>query len=404
MKSGKFKEQILGIVQHRYTGASITAFSLAGLAAAILTNNSGNNALTWSLLALVGVGWWLQILSRNLISRFNNSLIVVLDKGMKGEAFEPIQAIPGMPSTYTLATDIKVVVDGLNKSNSLITDIARALSDHADKITSLSSAMTGQLSQQVNEASVISELVERLQAVFTTSVDAAGQTVELSSKSESEGNSGKLIMTQAMSSVSSLSDAVIAAGEMIGKLGGESKAIGGIISVIKGVAEQTNLLALNAAIEAARAGEQGRGFAVVADEVRSLASKTQESAVEIENIIEKIIHSVHETSDKVGQSVKLAEESDEHIEGVVISYSELVGYLSEVSVLGNNVAEATRHEADTAEQVFSKLQDMQSIGASSEETSLLIADVSKDLRLLGEQLEQLIKFSKTDDEASPDFL
>lgn len=387
------KERILSLLQYRYTGASITALGLMGLAVVTLTNMTANHLLTWILLAFVAVGWWLQILSRKLISRFNNSLIVAFDKGMKGEDFAPIQAIPGMPQTYLLAKDIEVAMDSLKKTNALVTQVAGTLAGHANEISTTASVIAGQMNDQVSEATEISSLVERLQSVFSTSIDAAEQTVELSTKSETEGNSGKLIMTQAMSSVSALSDSVISAGAMIDKLGDESKEIGGIISVIKGVAEQTNLLALNAAIEAARAGEQGRGFAVVADEVRSLASKTQESAGEIENIIEKIIQSVHQTSDKVAQSVKLAEESDESIEGVVMSYSELVGFLAEVSDLGKNVADATRHEVDTAEQVFIKLKGIQDIGEITEESSEMMAEASKELHFLGEQLEQLSKLA-----------
>jgi len=407
MSSRKFKNKILGIVQHRYIGASIIALGLIGLSVAILTNALGNNVVTWSLLLFAALGWRLQLSAMKLISRFTSSLSVALGKGMKGENFEPVKGIPGMPQTVTLAEDFEVAMGSFHKTNTLVAQVASTLAGHASEISTTASVIAGQMNEQGHEASAISELVERLQSVFSTSIDAAEQTVELSSKSETEGNSGKLIMTQAMSSVSALSDSIVAAGTMIDKLGDESKAIGGIISVIKGVAEQTNLLALNAAIEAARAGEQGRGFAVVADEVRSLASKTQESAIEIETIIEKIIQSVHQTSDKVGQSVKLAEESDESIEGVVISYSELVGYLSEVSELGRNVASATRHELDTAEQVFSKLKGIQDIGSITEESSHMMAAASKELHFLGEQLEQLAKLSSVSghsgDEQSTEF-
>lgn len=395
-----FKVKFLSVAQHRYTGATFTAVSLILLAVAIFTNTIGNNSFTWGLLVFGAVGWWLQILSRKLIARFNKSVLVAIDNGMQGKDFEPVKSIPGMPQTYALAENISTAMESLKSTNNLVTQVASNLAGHSNEISTTASVIAGQMNQQVQEAAEISELVERLQTVFTTSIDAAEQTVELSTKSETEGNSGKLIMTQAMSSVSALSDSVVTAGGMIDKLGDESKEIGGIISVIKGVAEQTNLLALNAAIEAARAGEQGRGFAVVADEVRSLASKTQESASEIEMIIEKIIRSVHETSDKVSESVKLAEESDESIEGVVVSYSELVGYLSEVSGLGRNVAEATRSEVDTAGHVFTKLQDIQSIGEITEENSQTMAEASKELHFLGEQLEQLAKLSNDSDGAS----
>jgi len=391
----KLKTKILSIVQHRYTGASISAVGLLGLIATIILAEVGNNILTWGLITIVCVGWVLQVFSRKLNHRFNASLINALEKGMRGEQYEPIQVIPGMPQTNILANNFDVAMSSLIRTNSLVTQVAGTLADHAREISTTATVTAKQMSEQVQETTDISELVERLQNVFSTSVEAAEQTVELSSKSESEGSSGKLVMTQAMTSVSALSDSVVSAGSMIDRLGEESKEIGGIISVIKGVAEQTNLLALNAAIEAARAGEQGRGFAVVADEVRSLASKTQESASEIETIIEKIIQSVHETSETVGRSVTLAEESDESIEGVVVSYSELVGYLVEVSSLGRRVADVTRSEADTAGRVFTKLQGIQEIGHATQESSQMMAVASKELHSLGEQLKQLAKLAGT---------
>lgn len=398
------KRKVFAFIQHRYTGIGVCAASLMLFAVVILTGLVGNNLVTWSLLMMTSLGAMQQAMNRKLMANFNKSTANAIEKGMKGDDFDEIHAVPGMPTTKALAEDITVTMDSLKKNNNLVTQVASTLAEHSIEISTTASVISGQMNDQVRDAIEISSLVERLQAVFTTSIEAAEQTVELSQKSESEGNSGKLIMTQAMSSVSALSDSVVKAGGMIDKLGDESKEIGGIISVIKGVAEQTNLLALNAAIEAARAGEQGRGFAVVADEVRSLASKTQESAIEIENIIEKIIKSVHETSSKVGESVKLAEESDESIEGVVISYSELVGFLSEVSALGQNVADATRHEADTAEQVFTKLQAIQTIGEVTEQNSLVMAEASKELHFLGEQLEQLARLSTDSDVEEADDL
>ncbi len=392
MSLSHLKLQILGILQHRYAGASLTAIGLLGLVTVILMDGVlKNSPLIWALLGLVGLGCWMQILSRTLVRCFNQSLINAFEKGMSGEAFEPIEPIAGMPLTATLADDFTAAMGRLKTTNQLVTEVASTLATHANEISITASVIAGQMDEQVNETTDIATLVERLQGVFSTAVAAAEKTVDLSTKSEDEGNSGKLVMTQAMSSVSALSDSVISAGSMIERLGDESKEIGGIISVIKGVADQTNLLALNAAIEAARAGEQGRGFAVVADEVRSLASKTQESASEIEAIIEKIINSVKETSDTVRQSVSLAQDSDESIEGVVVSYSELVGYMSQVSSLGDELATATRHELHTAEQVFDKLQGIRSIGETTQGSSEMMAEASQELQSLGAQLEQLAK-------------
>ena len=105
---------------------------------------------------------------------------------------------------------------------------------------------------------------------------------------DSEAKSGALVATEAIGGIDSLVTEVDAAAQVIRNLEQESENIGSVLDVIRGIAEQTNLLALNAAIEAARAGEQGRGFAVVADEVRTLASRTQQSTQEIQDMIQRL--------------------------------------------------------------------------------------------------------------------
>jgi len=384
------KQQVARVFLHRYSGVILAGLGLLVMGIIVLSEGAlGNNVLTWLLFSCVVLGLWAQSLSRKLLRRFNLSLIGALEKGLKGEEFKEIEAISSLPQTVLLAKDFMEAMETLKATNNLVTGVASTLAEHANDISVAASTIAAQMDDHVNGATDIASLVERLQGVFSTAVTAAEEIVDLSTKSETEGNSGKLVMTQAMASVSALSDSVVTAGKMIERLGEESKEIGGIISVIKGVAEQTNLLALNAAIEAARAGEQGRGFAVVADEVRSLASKTQQSAGEIEAIIEKIINSVDETSATVKRSVELAQDSDESIEGVVVSYSELVGFMARVSSLGSELATATRDELDTAEQVFDKLQDIQSIGETTHNNSQVMADASKKLYFLGEQLAQL---------------
>jgi len=175
-------------------------------------------------------------------------------------------------------------------------------------------------------------------------------------------------------------------GAKVDTLGENSAAIGGIVNVIKNVAEQTNLLALNAAIEAARAGEQGRGFAVVADEVRSLANKTQASAQEIEGFIELLLTNVSLAGESIKISMKLASESDELFEGVVMSYSEIVGYMQQVNELSEELATSIVHEQQSAARVFEKLKSITNITDNSVEHVEQLNGSSNELKSLGYQL------------------
>ena len=240
-------------------------------------------------------------------------------------------------------------------------DMAEQFTEHTTNLSNTSELIHENVELEEKMTFVVYGLLEKLQNTLNQAKDTADKTIEVADKSESEGNSGKLVMTNAITGVSSLSESVSSTESIISQLGVDSKSISNIVNVIQSVAEQTNLLALNAAIEAARAGEHGRGFAVVADEVRSLASKTQQSTIEIENIISTLQKNVEQAINYTKNSHTLANQADELMEDVVISYSEIVGFMSNVSDLGLQLALSTHNVKDTAELAFSLLQQIKEI-------------------------------------------
>lgn len=276
------------------------------------------------------------------------------------------------------------------KTTDFVGLVSGSLADHATTMHKISDIVGAGLAQQKNETKDAHVELERLTGALKIASSTANQTINVAEKSESEGNSGKLVMTNAMSSIMSLITAVNETGSLVATLGTDSEAIGGIVNVIKNVAEQTNLLALNAAIEAARAGEQGRGFAVVADEVRSLANKTQESAREIETLIALLLKNVNDANHSVQSSMKLAGESDELFEGVVMSYSEIVGFMQEVSLLSKTLSVSTIDEQKTAAAAYSKLNNIELISVKSAEHVHQLNESSNELKSLGEQLKGML--------------
>ncbi len=299
-----------------------------------------------------------------------------------------------------LARHIDQALDQFTHTNEFLQEVSGSLATHAQSMHTISDQVTGDLAQQKSETFDARELLERLNNAIITATDTAKETIEVAKKSEDEGNSGKVSMTNAMGGVMALGESVNEAGGKVEILGENSEAISGIVNVIKSVAEQTNLLALNAAIEAARAGEQGRGFAVVADEVRSLANKTQESAQEIQNLIEQLLSNVSIASSAIHNSMKLGEQSDELIEGVITSYSELVGHMDEVSSLAESLSNATSNEQQTATSAFEKLKNIEEISADSAEHVSQLNASSYELQTLGQQLMGMTSYTARSETSS----
>ncbi len=289
-----------------------------------------------------------------------------------------------------------------SSNQGLFGNVAIRLADDAKKISNISVVISTSMQELENCTSNVKATFSKLQHAVQTANDVAIITNDLANKSESEGESGKTVMTEAISGVMMLASSVNNAGGIIKKLGDDSQSIGGIIQVITGVAEQTNLLALNAAIEAARAGEQGRGFAVVADEVRSLANQTQQSAQKINSIINVLLAHVDDAINVINTAVEQADNADELMEGVTISYSELVGLMKEVAIQSQNLLQSTVETESTTDEAIHSLDLIHATSqATLMETTTLKAD-SIELGKLGEQLNIMVGKNSQNQHADSD--
>jgi methyl-accepting chemotaxis protein len=184
------------------------------------------------------------------------------------------------------------------------------------------------------------------------------------------------------------------ASEVIRNLEKDSNQIGSILDVIKGIAEQTNLLALNAAIEAARAGEQGRGFAVVADEVRTLASRTQESTEEIQSMIEKLQSGAKVAVSVMSDSRKYADDSVSHAKSAGEALEMITQSISTITEMNTQIATAAEEQSAVSEEINGNIVNINHAaeeaaeGANSTSTeSERLAEMAKELQLLVHQFK-----------------
>jgi methyl-accepting chemotaxis protein len=217
---------------------------------------------------------------------------------------------------------------------------------------------------QSDSAASMAAASEEMFASIESVAESSRRTYDIANKSTELSSHGEVTVKDAATEMSKIADAVNISSASINKLGDESKQISDIVNTIKEIADQTNLLALNAAIEAARAGEQGRGFAVVADEVRKLAERTSKSTLEISSMIEKIqaetneaVTGMQEGNERVKGGVEKAHQAGDSMAAirdgakqVLEAVSEITNALNEQSSAGSQVAHGVEHIAQMADE------------------------------------------------------
>ncbi|VAW71428.1 Methyl-accepting chemotaxis sensor/transducer protein [hydrothermal vent metagenome] len=241
--------------------------------------------------------------------------------------------------------------------------------------------------QEIDQAATaITEMSATVQEVARNAATAA----DAATSADNESREGMTIVRSTIQSIDELSNEVNSASEVINKLEKDSESIGAILDVIRGIAEQTNLLALNAAIEAARAGEQGRGFAVVADEVRTLASRTQKSTEEIHNMISLLqqgtanaVKVMEEGRSKASRSVEMAEKAGNSLQSITAA-------VSTITEMNTQIASAAEEQGAVSEEINRNILSVRELSINSTESFQATADSGEVLNGLAGTLEGLV--------------
>lgn len=269
-------------------------------------------------------------------------------------------------------------------SNSKLSQASHNLSDATDGV---SKRVHSAHQSTEHVASAMTEMSATAQEVARHAANAA----DLANEADAAAKQSSVAMNTAQSSINNLSEQVEQTASTVKKLADDTNNVGTVLNVIRGIAEQTNLLALNAAIEAARAGEQGRGFAVVADEVRTLAQKTQQSTAEIEGIIHNIQEGARETVKVMDASSAISSESAHLFNQAVEKLRQITETIAQINDLNTQVATAAEEQNSVSEDITRTIVEMSDLVEATAESAKASLKTAKDLASMATEADKLAR-------------
>ncbi|WP_416427484.1 methyl-accepting chemotaxis protein [Pseudomonas sp. App30] len=357
-------------------------------AAAAQYSSAFTLVVTLLIIAAVLTFLFAWLLTRSIVGPIDQALAAA-EQIAEGNLTRPIH-VEGRDEAARLLIAMEKMQEKLRDTLQRISGSATQLASAAEELNSVTDESARGLTQQNHEieqaATAVNEMTSAVEEVARNAVS----TSEASKDATSSASDGRDLVQETVGAIERMSADVQSTADLIGNLADESRDIGKVLDVIRGLADQTNLLALNAAIEAARAGEAGRGFAVVADEVRALAHRTQQSTAEIERMIGSIQGGTEQAVNSMRNSTERAESTLNIAKGAGMALDTINGAIVQINERNLVIASAAEEQAQVAREVDRNLVNIRDLSVQSAAGATQTTAASAELSRLAVDLNNMV--------------
>ncbi len=345
------------------------------------------------ILALLGISVALVI--RSVVNPINLAASAMKDIGEGDGDLTVRLEVENKDEISLLAAGFNAFVDKTEQSVIQVRDATSEIATASEELSTITRSNNESVDQQHKELHQVATAVTEMSATIREIAESAEKAAGSALSANDSAVAGNQVVEQLFATNERLAKEVSGIAEVIQKLRGESDSIGSVVDVIRGIAEQTNLLALNAAIEAARAGEQGRGFAVVADEVRTLASRTQQSTSEIQEMIENLQGGAGKAVSAIDTGQKITAETVDQTTEARDALQAIVSAVATIRDMNAQIATAAEEQTVAAHEIDKSVTDISQLSEQSAQNSEHTLAASRELAELSERMRDVVNQFKT---------
>ncbi len=369
---------------------------IASTSAALQQQSSGASQRVLSGLAVsIVVGIIVAILLLRMMSLPLNAAVLAMRDLAEGEG-DLTQRLDedGKSELALMARNFNKFAQKVQK---LVAQVATGVENLSGVVTEVAGVVEHTRSgadQQQRQAEEVNTAISEMSTSVQDVASNANQAADSAQIADDNVRAGRHVVDATIGSINTLAEEIETGVNVIKALSDEVDSIGSVLDVIKGIAEQTNLLALNAAIEAARAGEQGRGFAVVADEVRTLASRTQESTTEIESMIDKLHAHARAAVAAITDGQHKAQASVDSASNAGSALAEITASVNTITSMNMQIAAACEQQSAVAIEIRENVVSINEVAGRNSEASHRLSSSSEDLASIADELRQVVSHFK----------